>query len=449
MAVARIRAFRRTLAHAAAERTVETAHGTALLSGSIPAVYDANYLSVETAVAAARELAAEADATLEDCFHRRVVVEQGGVGLAGDFAELGYALSTHLVLAHARQPDRRVDTSMVREVELDQLVPARTAGMLALPWGDSELARQLDELKRLIAAATPTRYYAAFVDGEVAAYCEVRSDGRVAQIEDVEALERFRGRGLGRAVVQHALEESVRGHEVVFLEALADDWPRELYRKLGFDAVDRRDFYTRFPHPLTRLRLRTPRLELRLPTVAELRALFRVAEAGIHDPREMPFGVPWTDDLDEQRFVSYHLERQPPTAEDWSIEFVVFLDGDPIGVQSLFARNFRSERIVRTGSWLGRAWQGHGLGTEMRAAVLTLAFEELGAERVTSGAMKRNPQSLGVSRRLGYVETGTGVVSPRGEPVEHVDLELTADRFHSPVPVEIDGLTVDGMRSLT
>lgn len=447
--VDRIRAFSRALALASAERTVETTHGTALLSESIPAVYDANYLSVETAVAAAAELAAEADATMEGCFHRRVVVERGGAGLAAEFGALGYALSTHLVLAHRREPDRRVDTSMLREVGFEELVPARTAGMLAQPWADADLARQLDELKRLIARATPTRYFAAFADGEVAAYCELRSDGTVAQIEDVETLERFRGRGLGRAVVQHALDEALQSHAIVFLEALADDWPRELYRKLGFDAVDRRDFYTRFPHPLTHLRLRTPRLELRLATVAELRALFRVAEAGIHDPHEMPFGVPWTDELDEKQFVSYHLGQLAPAPEDWRIELVVFLDGEPIGVQSLFAKNFRSERTARTGSWLGRAWQGQGLGTEMRAGVLTLAFEELGAERTTSGAMTGNLRSLGVSRRFGYVETGRHLVSPRGEPVEHVDLELTADRFHSPVAVEITGLTVDGMRSLT
>jgi RimJ/RimL family protein N-acetyltransferase len=89
---------------------------------------------------------------------------------------------------------------------------------------------------------------------------------------------------------------------------------------------------------------------------------------------------------------------------------------------------------------LGRAWQGKGLGTEMRAAVLTLAFEELGAGRARSAAMQRNAQSLGVSRKLRYVETGTELVSPRGVPVEHVNLELTADRFRSPVSVEISGV---------
>ena len=59
----------------------------------------------------------------------------------------------------------------------------------------------------------------------------------------------YRGRGLGRAIVQHALAEARRVNDVVFLEALADDWPRHLYTKLGFDVVDRRDFLTRFPIP--------------------------------------------------------------------------------------------------------------------------------------------------------------------------------------------------------
>lgn len=440
--VDRIRDFRRTLAHASAERAVETAHGFALLSESIPSVYDANYLSVETAVAPAAELAAEAEATMEACSHRRVVLEQGGVGVADDLAELGYSRSTHLVLAHQRELDRRVDTSHVREVDFEELVAARTAGMLAQQWGDAELARQLDELKRLIAAATPTRYFAAFVDGEIAGYCEVRSDGRLAQIEDVEVLERFRGCGLGRAIVQHALEEALRNHDIVFLEALADDWPRELYRKLGFDVVDRRDLYTKFPHPLTRLRLRTPRLELRVATVAELRALFRVAAAGIHDPAEMPFGVAWTDDLEEGLFVAHHVDALANSRPDhWNVIFVAFRDGQPIGAQSVRGERFAAKRAVDTGSWLGGAHQGQGLGTEMRAAVLTLAFDELGAERATSGAIQRNPQSLGVSRKLGYVEMGAHMVSPRGEPVEHVDLELTADRFHSPVPVDVTGVS--------
>ncbi len=43
--------------------------------------------------------------------------------------------------------------------------------------------------------------------------------------------------------------------------------------------------------PLYRLRVRTPRLELRLPDDDALEQLYEIAAAGIHPPEEMPFGV--------------------------------------------------------------------------------------------------------------------------------------------------------------
>ena len=48
--------------------------------------------------------------------------------------------------------------------------------------------------------------------------------------------------------------------------------------------------------------------------------------------------------------------------------------------------------------------------------------------------------ALAVSRKLGYRIVGSHTVSPRGEPVDHDDLELRAEEFHSPVPVEVEGL---------
>ena len=45
----------------------------------------------------------------------------------------------------------------------------------------------------------------------------------------------YRGRGLAKAVVVQALAESrAAGHDFTFLVATADDWPKQLYRKLGF-----------------------------------------------------------------------------------------------------------------------------------------------------------------------------------------------------------------------
>jgi RimJ/RimL family protein N-acetyltransferase/N-acetylglutamate synthase-like GNAT family acetyltransferase len=426
VAADRIREFRRVVRVGASDRVIPTPHGVGLLFDAGPQVYDANYLWVERPPVGATELAAEADGVLADRFHRRVVVSDPPPGLAGEFDTLGYALSAHLVLVHRRPPDRRVDTRAVREAALDELIGPRTVTTLREPWGDAEIAEQLAQASRRIADAVPTRHYAAIADGEVAGWCELYLRDGVAQIENVEVLQEFRGRGLGRAVVQHALDVALREADVVFLEALADDWPRELYAKLGFVAVDRSDFYTRLPPPLSRLRLRTPRLELRLATEAELRRLYLVAEAGIHDPAVMPFEIPWTDSLNEEEFLAYHRERQ---------ELVVFLDGDPVGVQAVRV----TDGVAATGSWLGAPHQGHGLGTEMRAAVLTYAFDHLGATVARSGALAGNEQSLGVSRKLGYRIVGSRTFAPRGEPVEHTDVELRREDFRSPVPVEVVG----------
>jgi RimJ/RimL family protein N-acetyltransferase/predicted GNAT family acetyltransferase len=440
----RIHAFRAALQDTAAEQRVPASHGVGLFAPSVREVYDMNYVRAEQP-APADELIADAERLMEDYFHRRVILERADRTAAAGFRSRGWTVVPHLIMARTREPDRRVDTSVVREVRFAELTAARREVTAGEPWGDDEISSLLDDAKQLIMRAVPTRFFAAFADGEIAAYCELRSDGTVAQIEDVNTLPRFRGRGLGRAVVQHAADDARRTNEIVFLEALADDWPRELYAKLGFDVVGERHFNTLFPHPLTRLRVRTPRLELRLATRAELRALGELAQRGVHDPAAMPFGVAWTDNSDRPGFVAETVEHHEARLGEWqpdawTLNLIAFHRGRPAGVQTVRGERFGRRRTIDTGSWLGREFQGQGLGTEMRAAVLQFAFEGLGATLATSGAIEGNPQSLGVSRKLGYEIVGAHTVSPRGVPVEHMDLELARESFRSPVPVELVAL---------
>jgi RimJ/RimL family protein N-acetyltransferase len=159
----------------------------------------------------------------------------------------------------------------------------------------------------------------------------------------------------------------------------------------------------------------------------------------------MPFGVAWTDDSDRAGFVDEGIEHHEARLrewqpDDWTLNLIAFHRGRPVGVQSVRGERFAERRIVDTGSWLGREFQGQGLGTEMRAAALYLAFGGLGAKRATSGFIAGNPQSQAVSRKLGYEIVGSHVVSPRGEPLEHTDLELRSEHFRSPVPVELVAL---------
>jgi RimJ/RimL family protein N-acetyltransferase len=197
--------------------------------------------------------------------------------------------------------------------------------------------------------------------------------------------------------------------------------------------------------PLDGLVLRTPRLELRLGSRAELFELGRLAQEGIHPPAEMPFLVPWTDRSGEPGFVAdvvafHEAALRDWDAEEWSLHLLAFFDGKPIGTQSVRAVRFAQRREVDTGSWLGQAFQRQGLGTEMRAAVLELAFGALGAETATSGSVVGNESSRRVSEKLGYSVTGTSTIAPRGEPVQKHDLRIERAAWHPPFPVGIEGL---------
>jgi RimJ/RimL family protein N-acetyltransferase len=198
--------------------------------------------------------------------------------------------------------------------------------------------------------------------------------------------------------------------------------------------------------PLFGLVLRTPRLELRLPSLDQLARLGRLADEGVHDPAVMPFLAPWTDlppGARARSVLQYQWSRWAELKpEQWSLEFCVLLDGEPAGQQGISARDFAVSREVGTGSWLGLRYHGRGIGTEMRAAVLHLAFAGLGAEQARSGALSDNAASLAVSRKLGYVPDGTNrqVVRDRLVTEQRLLLDRASWQAHRTVPVEIEGL---------
>jgi spore maturation protein CgeE len=98
--------------------------------------------------------------------------------------------------------------------------------------------RQLVDYNRVVMEAIETRFFAARVDGALVSYCDLYSNGQTGQLEAVMTLEPYRDRGLARATVSRALEASRQaGNDLTLLLAHRDDWPQELYRKLGFDEV--------------------------------------------------------------------------------------------------------------------------------------------------------------------------------------------------------------------
>jgi RimJ/RimL family protein N-acetyltransferase len=163
--------------------------------------------------------------------------------------------------------------------------------------------------------------------------------------------------------------------------------------------------------PVLGLRLRTPRLELRLPTDDELPALAHTAVKGVYRTGERPFFSRWPErpaaEVARTVVQRQWRKRGTWTPAHWALELAVFDNsGQALGIQEIRAKDFAGLREVETSSWLGMEHQGRGFGTEMREAVLHLAFAGLGAAYALSASFALNAASQSISRRLGYRPDG-------------------------------------------
>jgi ribosomal protein S18 acetylase RimI-like enzyme len=223
------------------------AYGTALFDERIPRRWDSNYLLVERVPegVGASELAAEAERIQgrAGLRHRKLEVrdEQAGARLEPVFRGLGWTVNRHVLMAVHREADRSPDRSLVREVDAAALREPRAEQLRGYDWAaEPDVLAQLHAAKTYVAEVVEARFFAVVVDGEPVSWTELYLAGDTAQIEDVGTLESQRRKGYASAVVLHAAEEARRsGAELVFLEADDEDWPKELYRKLGFDELGR------------------------------------------------------------------------------------------------------------------------------------------------------------------------------------------------------------------
>lgn len=197
--------------------------------------------------------------------------------------------------------------------------------------------------------------------------------------------------------------------------------------------------------PIFGLRARQGDLELRAVRDEDLPELVALVLDGVHDASRMPFSVPWTDaapdELPRRYLAHYWAQRGATSPQRWSLDLVVRRGGEAVGIQGISTHDFPVTRTGETGSWLGRRFQGQGVGTRMRQAVCALAFDHLGFEEVTSAAFTDNPQSLGVSRKVGYRDNGERRVQRReGELATSRGLVLVPSAFvRAPEPLEVEG----------
>ncbi|MGB2874931.1 MAG: GNAT family N-acetyltransferase [Gaiellaceae bacterium] len=230
----------------AGTRSQPSPFGTAVFTDEAPMRQDGNYLRVERD-ADPEALAAEA----LELGSRIIFVPDAARGerLAPYFEKHGWRVDRIVIMAQRRDPERSADHSLVREVGEKRLRPARHRVLTGEPWATPELLEQLFRAKQLIGERVQTRFFAVLVDGEVVSYTDLYQDGPDAQVEDVGTVHEHRGRGYATAVVLTAIAEARRaGAEFVFLCADKNDWPQELYRRLGFDELG---YYVKFAPPHT------------------------------------------------------------------------------------------------------------------------------------------------------------------------------------------------------
>ena len=216
--LARTLAFERELVASVSTRMVPFAWGTAYLNDGYRERWDSNFLWVDATAervdaggarrgGRARARGRRAHAPRDPDRRRRVrAIRRGGSGACrirrgparGDGAATG-----------PRPAEAAVEAE---EIDLAALRPALEIVLQREPWATSdEIVRMLADFRGELERHAGARFFCARVDGEIAAMCELYVRGTMAQIEDVNTLEEFRNRGLGRAVVQRAADDARDG----------------------------------------------------------------------------------------------------------------------------------------------------------------------------------------------------------------------------------------------
>ena len=142
--------------------------------------------------------------------------------------------------------------------------------------------------------------------------------------------------------------------------------------------------------------LETERLLLRRPTLADVKAIARLAD---------------------DRRIAENTRRLPhPYSRDHAVEFVRAMAADkretvfliennfvPIGVVGI---DWRQPDAPELGYWLGFEHWGQGFGTEAARAVIDFTFEEFDVEHLISGARVANPASRNILEKCGFQWSG-------------------------------------------
>jgi ribosomal protein S18 acetylase RimI-like enzyme len=238
--IERIHRYFRRAEEGVCDEVAATPHGTALLTPSLPLVWQVNAIRVEDPTASARELAGEADEVMAPFDHRKLVVqdEELGARLAPGFEKLGWNVFRILIMLRRRPPDRPSQPGAGGEVTREVGAAALAAFRREQPFGwQEEAVRQLAKMDARFDRVLAARDFAS-PPGDPACACRLYTHDGLAQVDEVGTLQARRRRGHARAAVAAAADTAAaEGADEVLMVTDAADWPQQLYRSLGFDEI--------------------------------------------------------------------------------------------------------------------------------------------------------------------------------------------------------------------
>ena len=142
--------------------------------------------------------------------------------------------------------------------------------------------------------------------------------------------------------------------------------------------------------------LETERLTLRRPTLADVRAIARLANDRriAENTRRLPH--PYSQDH-AVAFVRAMANDKSETA------FLIENNHTPVGMVGV---NWREPEAPELGYWLGVEYWGQGFATEAARAMIDFTFEEFDIEHLMSGTRVANPTSRNILEKCGFQWSG-------------------------------------------
>ena len=208
---------------------------------SLPEVWALNQLHITSAASPGDVVALAEEHQAELSFrHLRVDPEGTALELAAPLGGAGWKVDCEVFMALMGRAVREVPTEAVVELSDEQMARLMRRWLHEdFPYVEASRLDQVDEYTRREGKLWGERSFGILDDGGApAAVTKLRSRGGIGWVEDVYTVPEQRNRGFARTLVTYATGLArAAGHELTFIIADDNDWPKHLYESIGFRPV--------------------------------------------------------------------------------------------------------------------------------------------------------------------------------------------------------------------